>query len=628
MKGYKNRMRFGYRARLFTISVVVTVCVVAMTGAVLEVALRGWLEERLSQDLLQRASLVRVALEQSALPPLPSEVDPFVDSLGAASEAHVRVTSAQGRLLGDSWIGLDKFTERPPSDVETLRQVATMGPHENYQRSASGKLVHVLDVVVPLDGKFIQGFARVSLPLDEADRIMDRVRGMMILASFLGLVVALGMSWIAAHLMSKTLRGLVEHAHMIATDQRIPAPLTPEAEEDASEVGEEEREGFMELDGGSVTRLTRDLEHAMDSLARERDHFRTVLEGMSEGVIALDLRHQITLINPAATQLLAHEIEALEGRAQGERVTEVLPQPALLDLLEQASADKPALGELTLPGPPERRVMVRVSRRRAAPGFVLVMHDVTELRQLETIQRDFVTNVSHELRTPVAVIMANSELLLATGFEDEARARSMLEGLNRNAERLSRLIGDLLDMARMESGKLTLTLEPVSVAEAVMAVLDTLEDRAEQRGQVLDAEIELDLRVWADAKALDQVLYNLVDNAIKYTPDGGKVLVRASLVKDELAAGDESMVRIEVTDSGPGIPAEHRARVFERFYRVDQGRSRDMGGTGLGLAIVKHLCVAMGGRVGVRANEGTGSVFWVRLPAARHDERADVEVPL
>lgn len=604
-------MRLGYRARLFTISLVVTLCVVALTGAVLEFLMRGWLEERLSQDLLQRAALVRVALEQSALPSRPADVDPLVDGLGTASDAHVRVIDSRGVLLGDSWIGLDQFTSRTPPDAPTLKELSQVGPHETYQRNVEGKLVRVLDVVVPLDGDYIRGFVRVSLPLGEVDRVVDRVRGMMILASFLGVVVALAMSWIAAHLMSKTLRGLVEHAHTIATKTQMPAPLTPEAEEGE----EEEREGFMELDGGSVTRLTRDLEHGMDSLARERDHFRTVLEGMSEGVIALDLHHQITLMNPAAAALLVHEIEALEGSGLGERVTEVLPQPALLDLLEASAEAKPALAELTLPGPPQRRVMVRVSKRKAAPGYVLVMHDVTELRQLETIQRDFVTNVSHELRTPVAVIMANSEALLASGFEDEPRARHFIEGLNRNAERLSRLISDLLDMARMESGKLKLELEPVSVSEAVMAVMDTLEDRAEQRNQELDAEVELGLMVRADAKALDQILYNLIDNAIKYTPDGGRVLVRASLLKDALTPHDAHTVRIEVTDSGPGIPAEHRARVFERFYRVDQGRSRDMGGTGLGLAIVKHLSVAMNGRVGVRANEGTGSVFWVRLPA-------------
>lgn len=616
----------GYRARLFTISLVVTLCVVAMTGAVLEVALRGWLEERLSQDLLQRAALVRVALEQSAQPSIPSEVDPLVDGLGAASGAHVRVIDQQARLLGDSWLSVADFTSRAPPDSQTLIELSHVGPHETYQRSASGKLVRVLDVVVPLNSEYIKGFARVSLPLSEVDRVVDRVRGMMILASLLGVIVALIMSWIAAHLMSKTLRGLVEHAHTIATTATMPAPLTPEAEEDGPAAAEE---GFMELDGGSVSRLTRDLEHAMDSLARERDHFRTVLDGMSEGVIALDLRHQITLINPAAAQLLTHEIDAIEGEALGERVTEVLPQPALLDLLEAASA-KPALAELTLPGPPLRRVMVRVSKRKAAPGYVMVMHDVTELRQLETVRRDFVTNVSHELRTPVAVIMANSEALLASGFDDPQRARHFIEGLNRNAARLSRLISDLLDIAQLESGKLKLKLEPVSVAEAVMTVLDTLEDRAAQRSQELDAEIELDLMVRADAKALDQILYNLVDNAIKYTPDGGRVLVRAALLQDELNH-DAHTVRIEVTDSGPGIPAEHRARVFERFYRVDQGRSRDMGGTGLGLAIVKHLSVAMSGRVGVRANEGTGSVFWVRLPAAEADaaaERSDVEVSI
>jgi two-component system phosphate regulon sensor histidine kinase PhoR len=608
-------MKLGYRGKLFGISLIATLIVVAAVGVIIEATLRGWLEQRLSAELLERANLVRVALEQPPLLPVQDHVAPLVNGLGDAAGAHVRFIDTSGDLLGDSWLDPTRIAEHPDASPAELTTLAQQGPRQTIQPDQRGRPTRTLDLVVPISGPHLKGFARLSLPLTEVDRITERVRLMMLIASTFGVFAALAMSWLAAHLMSRTLRSLVEHAHTVGSTS-IPTVI-PADETDEPTSTELDDQDFSELDGGSVTRLTRDLERAMSALARERDHLRTVLEGMDEGVIALNSRHQITLLNPAAELLLANELEALNGQALGSRVTEILPQPALLDLLEDTKKHDHPLVELSLHGPPPRRVIARASKRQRSPGFIIVLHDVTELRQLETIRRDFVTNVSHELRTPVAVIMANAEALATGALDDPPRARHFIDVLLRNAERLSRLISDLLDMARLESGKLPLNLESIQLAEAVMLVLDNLEDRAQQRSQELDAQIDLDLFVLADAKALDQILYNLVDNAIKYTPDGGHILVRAARIHDELTPYEQHTIRVEVSDSGPGIPAEHRARVFERFYRVDQGRSRDMGGTGLGLAIVKHLSGAMGGRVGVRANEGTGSTFWLRLPQAK-----------
>lgn len=256
------------------------------------------------------------------------------------------------------------------------------------------------------------------------------------------------------------------------------------------------------------------------------------------------------------------------------------------------------------------------------------MHDVTELRKLETIRRDFVANVSHELRTPVSVIMLNSETLLA---DDELvgsspHARRFIEALYRNADRLSRLISDLLDISKLEAGRFRLALEPVSVFGAALRVMDMLEEKAERKSQELELDVELELLVFADAKALDQMLFNLIDNAIKYAPEGGHILVRAERSDASRAAVERPFIRIEIVDDGPGLDAKHRPRIFERFYRIDDGRSRDVGGTGLGLAIVKHLAQAMGGRVGVHPNEPKGSVFWVRLIEADAQDETEIGV--
>jgi two-component system phosphate regulon sensor histidine kinase PhoR len=243
---------------------------------------------------------------------------------------------------------------------------------------------------------------------------------------------------------------------------------------------------------------------------------------------------------------------------------------------------------------------------RAGEGRVVVLQDVTELRRLETVRQDFVANVSHELRTPVSVIRANAETLLAGALSDPERARQFVEALHRSSERLSALIADLLDISRIDSGEMHIDLQPLAVAPLVRAAIENLGAAAGQKGLDLTADLPDELAARVDERALTQVLVNLLDNALKYTPAGGYIEIRGTSTADG--------VRIEVRDDGPGIEARLRERIFERFYRVDRGRSREMGGTGLGLSIVKNLVEAMGGRVGVEPNRPRGSVFWILLP--------------
>jgi two-component system phosphate regulon sensor histidine kinase PhoR len=219
-----------------------------------------------------------------------------------------------------------------------------------------------------------------------------------------------------------------------------------------------------------------------------------------------------------------------------------------------------------------------------------------------------VANVSHELRTPVSIIRANAETLLDGAVDDPVHARPLLEAAHRNAERLSHIIADLLDLSRLEAGRYEIHRAAVPAAEVAGRAIDAVGRAASERGTAIRDEVPAALAVQADDKALEQVLVNYLENAVKYTPPGGQIRVAARKTGDR--------VRIEVCDNGPGIDARHRARVFERFYRVDPGRSRDMGGTGLGLSIVKHMAEAMGGAVGVDPVEPHGSAFWIELQAA------------
>jgi two-component system phosphate regulon sensor histidine kinase PhoR len=239
---------------------------------------------------------------------------------------------------------------------------------------------------------------------------------------------------------------------------------------------------------------------------------------------------------------------------------------------------------------------------------VLLLEDVTAMRRLETVRRDFVANVSHELRTPVAVIRANAETLLAGAKDDPVMAGKLVDGLHRNAERLARILADLLDLSRLDAGQYRLELGNVPIRQVTEQSLSAVEPQAAHRNVAVKVDIPDGLAVRADSKALDHILVNLIDNGVKYGRPDGNVWVEAR--------PDDSGVRIEVRDDGPGIADKHRTRVFERFYRADPSRSREAGGTGLGLSIVKHLVESMGGEVGVEPNLPHGSIFWLRLPRA------------
>jgi two-component system phosphate regulon sensor histidine kinase PhoR len=358
--------------------------------------------------------------------------------------------------------------------------------------------------------------------------------------------------------------------------------------------------------GRSLDRVARELSATLGSLREEREQLRAMLVGMEEGVLLLDTEGRIAFINDALREMLL-----LGSDAIGKTQLEATRHEHLKQLLDHAkSAVEPVVGEIELGGLKPRRLLVRVAR---LPGhdeqLFAVFVDVTEMRRLETLRRDFVANVSHELRTPVTAIRSAAETLQGGLPEDRAVLEQFIGIIARNAQRLHELVEDLLDLSRIESQKLKLDFEALDLRIAFTRVLNTFQERAERRGVELVNDVGLLVpRVLADRRAIDHIVTNLVDNAVKYCGPRSKVVLRADVQGER--------VRILVQDDGPGIEARHLPRLFERFYRVDPGRSREIGGTGLGLSIVKHLAEAMGGTVSVESTPGQGTTFIIVLKKA------------
>ena len=363
--------------------------------------------------------------------------------------------------------------------------------------------------------------------------------------------------------------------------------------------------GFLVSKWGSIDASTTNISHQADDRSPRAVDVPVLelLERMEAGVVATDADFRVTLCNSAAREMFNGGSNT--GLAIGGDIREL---DAMRQLITPFVGLEPAGTvdvELTLEGMPSRVVMAHCVRNAPTDERVIFLHEITEMKQLETMRRDFVANLSHELRTPVSVICANAETLLDGALEDEQVARDFVVAMERNATRLSRLVADLLDLARIEAGSHELDLVSVDVSAAVGHCFASVVAKSEAKRIALVNEVEPGLVVHADVGSLDQVLVNLVENAIKYGTEEGSVWVRAYRVPDQ--------IRVEIIDDGPGISAKHRGRLFERFYRVDKGRSREAGGTGLGLAIVKHLVNSMGGDIGMEPKLPSGAVFWFTL---------------
>src|SRR5467141_3124000 len=356
--------------------------------------------------------------------------------------------------------------------------------------------------------------------------------------------------------------------------------------------------------GGMVAQLGQ----TIHTLTDERNRSAAILSSMVEGVAVVGGDERILYCNQAFEQIL----ELPQGSSQGKKLVEALRQAELVSAVRQVLPGGDEItGEVEVGTVRRRSFSVTAAPVRAAgaSSAVLVLHDITELRRLERVRRDFVANVSHEFKTPLTAIQGFAETLLGGALDDKANRKRFVEIIREHARRLARLTDDLLKLSRIEAGRLDLESRPVSVAGVVFGWVETARLNAESRGLRMVVELPEGLPpVRGDAVQLDEVLQNLIDNALQYTPSGGRI--------DVTAYSNGHEVIFTVADTGIGIPESDLERIFERFYRVDAARSREAGGTGLGLSIARHIVDAHGGRIWVESAVGQGSRFRFSIDVA------------
>ena len=532
-------------------------------------------------------------------------LDGVCAALGEQLGARVTVIGPDGTVLGES--------------SQPSAQLASHADRPEIQAALRDGQGHVLRWSETIDRRLLyvawrqtseasSRLIRISVPVSSVTEHLLRLRAPVLTGLLAAVALGVGVAWLLSGAMVRRIQRLIRFAAALANDAPVPA-LGPERNDDL---------GVLET---QLAEMAQEVSASLGAMRVERERLEAILRGMVEGVLVTDLTGRVVLMNARARELLRlpPNLDPI-----GRPLIELVRDPGLAEL-PRALASGPATLSRDLAlgagsGPSLQVNGARLIAQDGAPfGFVLVLHDVSELRRLETVRRDFVANVSHELRTPLTAIKGYAETLLGPAGEQRETALRFLQVIDRHSERLGRLIDDLLTLSDLEFGRTPPRRRPLPVEPAIDDVVQILGERAVQHGVTLTTDVAADTPLAnADGDQLRQVLINLVDNAIKYTPSGGTVHIEARPA-DGIGGPH---VRLAVVDTGAGIPSQDLPRLTERFFRVDKARSRELGGTGLGLAIVKHIVQAHGGRLEIESALGRGTTVYVTLPAVREESPA------
>ena len=569
------------------------------------VALLGWLVasqaqqneiQSLKDRLLSEAQILREFFRGTG-PEKKSLVDRIQELPDRAIDSRITIIASDGSVVADSQVPLAELDnhKRREEVVQALREPGGVGIAVRGSSTLNVDLMYLaLRVDRPGEDPYV---IRVAMPMTKLQQRVGALTRLVWVTTAVTGLIALGLAYWLANRIVRPLHELIRGAEQIAS----------------GDYGHRVFAG----EGAEVGTLSRSFNHMSERLAaqfaqidEDRQQLRTVLSSMVEGVIAIDPDQKILFANDRAGELLDFNPRTAVGR----HLWELIRQRPLQTVIQSALAEDDTQHQtlaLTLPG--ARSLAVQVAR---LPGVrpraaVLVFHDNTALRRLERLRQEFVANVSHELKTPLAIIKVCIETLIDGGVDDPAFRDRSLHRVADQTERLHNLIIDLLRLARIESETEAFTMEELDLGEVATRCLERSRSLAETKRMSLTtlppSAGSPPALVWIDEEAADQILENLVNNAIKYTPDGGRVTVRWAVEGEKVV--------LEVSDTGIGIPEAELPRIFERFYRVDKARSRELGGTGLGLSIVKHLVGAMQGTVRAESAVGIGSTFTIHFPS-------------
>jgi two-component system phosphate regulon sensor histidine kinase PhoR len=578
--------RRGLLARFLHYPVIIAVTVAA-AGLVAGALVRQLSYRQTVETLAESARLAQILILDTDL----TEADRLCKRLGS-DRLRVTVIRLDGTVLGDSEAdpaALENHLDR--EEFLAARQGRT-GVASRFSASVRRRMIYLaLPAVLHRDESVV---VRVSTAEQNLQRELGGIYGRISLAGLILLAVIAALTLLVERRMIDPIAALQRAAGAFAVgqlDHYLNVPRPPDLKEVAD----------------SLNLMAGALRQRMAEVTAQRNELQAMLAGMVEGVVVLDRNLLIREINPSALRLAGRTI----AEVQGASLLEAFRNTRLHDLARQAlAANTPLEGTISLPGAHELTLQVHASQLPEDGGrIVLVLNDITRLQALETVRRDFVANVSHELKTPITAVKGSLETLLEGALtEDPDTARRFLEVAARNSDRLASIIDDLLSLSRLEQQEgATLEKQECILEGIARGAMQLCHTKAEARGIDLELDADPGLTATVNPQLLEQALTNLIDNAVKYSNPGSRVDISVRRTGAGIALG--------VQDRGSGIPKPELPRVFERFYRVDKARSRELGGTGLGLAIVKHIVLAHGGTVQAESEPGAGSTFTILLPA-------------
>ena len=580
--------------RIYLKIIVTVVVLLAVSGIAAEmlvgrIAASSYREE-LDSSLLAQARIVEMLLRE-----IPAEGWPAVaNSVSDRVHARVTVIGSDGAVIAESDADPAEM-ENHASRPEFIEAFHSGVGYSTRHSNTVGKDLRYC--AIQLDG----GAVRIALPLETIEGRVGEIRSQILQSLLLALIPAAFVGAIIARGVSRQLSSIMQYSRQLAKGD-FQARLPEIGGGELGELGQ-----TLHSTGGQLRSM-------FEQLQDERSRFAAAVNGIGEGILVADRKLRTVLFNPAMEQMLP-DAKLYKGSPLGDWEREEIPQlfRQVLETGESCAVD------VTVHDPVERSWKVScapiVSRKGKVQAVVAVFYDITELDRVDRMRKDFVINVSHELRTPLAAIQGYAETLLDGAIDEPETNRRFMKILWQNAERLAQLTADLMTLSQIEVNTREFAFSPHPVNELLDQAADSIRTLAEKKGVTLNVgHVDNDVIVECDSGAIHQVLNNLIDNALKYTSEGGSVTAGA------VAYGPR--VEFYVRDTGIGIGQEHISRLFERFYRVDKARSRELGGTGLGLAIVKHLVLAHHGAVRVESEPGKGSIFYFEIPVKAPKETA------
>ena len=580
------------RSRIFFIILSCLFIGLSLAFIVAERDLSAGLQQQIESELSKQAKILRQSFSESAKIKNSINLKSQIDSYSAASGSRITIIARDGKVMVDSDIAMDSL-ESLDNHSNRPEVIAAFNNGSGSSKRFSNSIQKDMLYFALLDNTFeVERVIRISVTNEYLDRSLASLENSMTLIIVVALIVAILASVLAGNYIRESFIDLERAASDMSDGSYKKKDLESLPVKRRDEIGSMAR---------NISTISTNLKNQISLIAKQRDQFGSVLDGLGEGIMVCDENGLITFRNDQIMQILG--LNEIIDKSIND-----LEIPALSRMYKKAQKKGKFDSEFELEtGEDDTRwILAHMNKAKSTQELILVVHETTQLRQMDSMRRDFISNLSHELRTPVSVIKANSETLLDGALDNEKDAKIFSKAILHNADRLSEMVTSLIDLSRIEYGELKFVIEEIVLNQIIESVVLAFKNKAKRKNIQVVFKRQSEVMISSDAKAIERVLNNLLDNAFKYSPEN-------STIEIDLRKQGES-IRLAVIDQGEGVAEEDQDLVFKRFFRTASARANTQQGSGLGLAIVKNLVYNLQGDVGVQSRPEGGSEFWFTIP--------------